>query len=69
MRLTVKSSRIGDGSSLGLGACVMGGVEIGQGTDLAPLSLVLKDMKLPSANYDGSPVGIALERQPAGDGP
>ena len=69
MRLTVKSSRIGDGSSLGLGACVMGGVDIGQGTDLAPLSLVLKDMKLPSANYDGSPVGIALERQPAGDGP
>jgi hypothetical protein len=59
MTLKVKRSRIGDRCSLSQGACVMGGATIESGSTLAPLSLVLKDMQLPAARYEGSPVGWA----------
>jgi hypothetical protein len=55
MILRVKRSEIRDGSSVNVGAMVMGGVVIEPDTSLLPLSLVLKGMYLPSASYEGSP--------------
>ena len=56
MMLKVKLSDIQDGSSVNFGATVMGGVVIEPDTTVLPLSLVLKEMHLPTAIYEGSPV-------------
>jgi hypothetical protein len=56
MMLKVKLTDIQDGSSVNFGATVMGGAVIEPETTLAPLSLVLKEMHLPTATYEGSPV-------------
>jgi len=56
MRLKVKRSEIRDSSNVNLGATVMGGAVIEPETTLLPLSLVLKEMYLPTATYEGSPV-------------
>ena len=66
MRLKVKRTEIQDGSTINFGATVMGGVLIEPGTTLLPLSLVLKEMHLPTAIYEGSPaepVGGVHSRQ------
>ena len=55
MRLKVKRTNIQDGSSINFGATVMGGVLIEPETTLLPLSLVLKEMYLSTARYEGSP--------------
>jgi len=55
MTLKVKRTEIQDGSSVGFGATVMGGVVIGPDTTLQPLSMVLKEMQLPTGIYEGSP--------------
>jgi len=55
MMLKVKLSDIQDGSVVNFGATVMGGAVIKPETDLLPLSLVLKEMYLPTATYEGSP--------------
>ena len=55
MMLKVKLSDIQDGSTVNFGATVMGGAVIEPETDLLPLSLVLKEMRLPTATYEGSP--------------
>jgi len=55
MMLKVKLSEIQDGSAINFGATVMGGAVIEPGTTLLPLSLVLKEMHLPTATYEGSP--------------
>jgi hypothetical protein len=55
MRLKVKRTNIQDGSSINFGATVMGGVLIEPKTTLLPLSLVLKEMYLSTARYEGSP--------------
>ncbi|MGD8589226.1 MAG: hypothetical protein PVG22_10390, partial [Chromatiales bacterium] len=57
MMLKVKRARIGNGCCLSQGTCVMGGASIESGSSLLPLSLVLKDMQLRTACYEGSPVG------------
>ena len=80
MTLKVKRTLVRDGCTVAFGATVMGGVTMEQGTTLLPLSLVLKEMCLPTAVYEGSPVepvlgaipsavcsesaGTDLERQP-----
>ena len=56
MMLKVKLTDIQDGSTVNFGATVMGGAVIEPETTLAPLSLVLKEMHLPTATYEGSPV-------------
>jgi len=56
MILKVKQTHIQDGCAISSGATVMGGVVIERDTTLLPLSLVLKDMMLLSATYQGSPV-------------
>jgi non-ribosomal peptide synthetase-like protein len=56
MVLKVKRTRIQDGCTVGFGATVMGGAIIERDTTLLPLSLVLKQMHLPTATYEGSPV-------------
>ena len=56
MLLKVKQTHIQDGCAISSGATVMSGVVIGQDTTVLPLSLVLKDMKLSSGTYQGSPV-------------
>jgi len=56
MMLKVKLTDIQDGSALNFGATVMGGAVIEPETTLAPLSLVLKEMHLPTGTYEGSPV-------------
>jgi non-ribosomal peptide synthetase-like protein len=56
MMLKVKRSEIEDGCAVGFGSTVMGGAHIGRETTLLPLSLVLKEMSLPTAIYHGSPV-------------
>jgi non-ribosomal peptide synthetase-like protein len=55
MMLKVKSAEIRDGSAINFGATVMGGAVIEPETTLLPLSLVLKEMYLPTATYEGSP--------------
>jgi len=55
MTLKVKRTDIQDGSVVNFGATVMGGAVIEPETTLLPLSLVLKEMYLPTATYEGSP--------------
>jgi acetyltransferase-like isoleucine patch superfamily enzyme len=55
MTLKVKQTHIQDGCAVNFGATVMGGVVIEQGTTLMPLSLVLKEMNMLTATYEGSP--------------
>lgn len=56
MTLKVKRTRIGDGCAVSFGATVMGGAFLARDTTLLPLSLVLKEVSLPTATYEGSPV-------------
>ncbi len=56
MILKVKLTDIRDGSVVNFGATVMGGAVIERETTLLPLSLVLKEMHLFTAVYEGSPV-------------
>jgi non-ribosomal peptide synthetase-like protein len=53
--LKVKLTDIQDGSAINFGATVMGGAVIEPETTLLPLSMVLKEMHLPTATYEGSP--------------
>ena len=55
MTLRVKRTVIENGSSVNFGATVMGGAVVEPGTTLLPLSLVLKEMQLPAATWEGSP--------------
>jgi carbonic anhydrase/acetyltransferase-like protein (isoleucine patch superfamily) len=55
MTLTVKRTHIQDGSTVAFGATVMGGAVIERNTTLLPLSLVLKEMNMVTATYEGSP--------------
>ena len=56
LMLKVKQTHIQDGCTICSGATVMSGVVIERDTTVLPLSLVLKDMNLHSATYQGSPV-------------
>ena len=56
MMLKVKRTHIQDGCTVSFGATVMGGAVIEQDTTLLPLSLVLKEMNMLTATYEGSPV-------------
>jgi hypothetical protein len=62
MILKVKRTTIGDGCTVAFGATIMGGAHIESGSTLEPLSMVLKEMRLPADTYVGSPVESA---QPA----
>ena len=53
--LNVKRTHIKDGSTVAFGSTVMGGVVIERDTTLLPLSLVLKEMNMITATYEGSP--------------
>ena len=55
MTLKVKRTQIRNGCTVAVGATVMGGADLRQGTTLLPLALVLKEMSLPAATYEGSP--------------
>ena len=55
MTLRVKRTEVRSGSALNFGSTVMGGAVLGPGTTLQPLTLVLKEMSLPTATYQGSP--------------
>jgi hypothetical protein len=55
MMLKVKRTHIRDGSTVAFGATVMGGALIERDTTLLPLSLVLKEMNMATATYEGSP--------------
>jgi hypothetical protein len=55
MILRVKRTRILDGCAVNFGATVMSGAVMEQDTTLLPLALVLKEMTLLTATYEGSP--------------
>jgi non-ribosomal peptide synthetase-like protein len=55
MMLKVKRTHIQDGCTVAFGATVMGGAVIERDTTLSPLSLVLKEMNMTTATYEGSP--------------
>jgi non-ribosomal peptide synthetase-like protein len=55
MMLKVKRTHIQDGCAVNAGATVMGGAVIQRDTTLLPLSLVLKEMNMLTATYEGSP--------------
>jgi hypothetical protein len=55
MILKVKRTHIQDGCTVAFGATVMGGAVIERDTTLLPLSLVLKEMNMITATYEGSP--------------
>jgi hypothetical protein len=63
MMLKVKRTDIRDGSAVNFGATVMGGAVIEPETTLLPLSLVLKEMHLPTATYEGSPAEVVTDDQ------
>ncbi|HXJ67790.1 MAG TPA: AMP-binding protein [Verrucomicrobiae bacterium] len=63
MILRVKRTRILDRCAVNFGATVMGGAVMEQDTTLVPLALVLKEMNMPTATYEGSPAE-AVERSP-----
>jgi non-ribosomal peptide synthetase-like protein len=62
MMLKVKLTDIQDGSTVNFGATVMGGAVIEPETTLLPLSLVLKEMHLSTATYEGSPAELSSSR-------
>jgi hypothetical protein len=70
MMLKVKRTHIKDRCVVNFGATVMGGAIIERDTTLLPLSLVLKEMRLFTATYEGSPVepvsGSTFVRQNSG---
>jgi hypothetical protein len=71
MMLKVKQTTIRDGTTVAFGATVMGGAVIERDTTLLPLSLVLKEMHLLTATFDGSPaepVSGSTLAIPVGDG-
>src|SRR6476619_4563151 len=55
MMLKVKRTHIQDGCTVAFGATVMGGAVIERDTTFLPLSLVLKEMNIITATYEGSP--------------
>ena len=55
MTLKVKKTSIEDGCTVNTGATIMGGAVIEPGSTLLPLSMVLKEMNLSPAAYEGSP--------------
>jgi non-ribosomal peptide synthetase-like protein len=55
MMLKVKRAHILDGCAVNFGATVMSGAVIERDTTLLPLSMVLKEMNLLTATYEGSP--------------
>jgi non-ribosomal peptide synthetase-like protein len=59
MMLKVKLTDIQDGCTVNFGATVLGGAVIESETTLLPLSMVLKEMNLPTATYEGSPVELS----------
>jgi hypothetical protein len=67
MMLKVKRTHIQDRCAVAFGATLMGGSVIERDTTLLPLSLVLKEMTLPTASYEGSPAepvgGVNLRSQ------
>ena len=63
MMLKVKLTDIQDGSAVNFGATVMGGAVIEPETTLLPLSMVLKEMHLPTGTYWGSPTEPVSEVQ------
>jgi len=65
LMLKVKKTDIHDGSVVNVGATVMGGAVIEPETTLLPLSMVLKEMHLPTGTYWGSPT----EPVSQGEGP
>ena len=62
MTLRVKRTEIRDGSSVSFGATVMGGAVIERESTLLPMSLVLKEMQLPTDTYEGSPAEPSYDR-------
>ena len=63
MMLKVKLTDIQDGSAVNFGATVMGGAVIEPETTILPLSMVLKEMYLPTATYEGSPAEVVTDDQ------
>jgi hypothetical protein len=63
MTLKVKRTDIQDGSTVNFGATVMGGAVIEPETTILPLSMVLKEMHLPTATYWGSPTEVVTDDQ------
>jgi non-ribosomal peptide synthetase-like protein len=55
MMLKVKRTHILDGCAVNFGATVMSGAVIERDTTLLPLSMVLKEMTMLTATYEGSP--------------
>ena len=53
--LKVNRTHIQDGCNVAFGATVMGGAVMERDTTLLPLSLVLKEMNVSAATYEGSP--------------
>ena len=58
MMLKVKRTHIQEGCTVSFGATVMGGAVIERDTTLLPLSLILKEMNMLSATYEGSPAEL-----------
>ena len=63
MTLKVKRTDIQDGSTVNFGATVLGGAVIESETTILPLSMVLKEMHLLTATYEGSPAEVVTDDQ------
>ena len=67
--LKVKRTHIQDGCTVAFGATVMGGANMEHDTTLLPLSMVLKEMNLLTATYEGSPAEPVGGERPKGQAP
>ena len=65
MTLKVKRTHILDRCAVAFGATVMGGAIVEPDTTLLPLSMVLKEMNLRTAIYEGSPAEPVSEFNPS----
>ena len=65
LTLTVKRTTIEDGCAVNTGATVMGGAVIARDSTLLPLSMVLKEMNISTATYEGSPAEAVSDAEAA----
>ena len=65
LTLTVKSTTLEDGCAVNTGATIMGGAVIERDSTLLPLSMVLKEMNISTATYDGSPAEAVSDPEAA----
>ena len=62
--LKIRRTDIQSGSTISFGATVMGGAVVEPDTTVMPMAMVLKEMRLPTGTYHGSPSELTIAEPP-----